>query len=137
MRYGRLVAPTVSLLAVLALLAAARTYDGWSVKPPSCSLRTLTGIPCMGCGGTRAMKALAGGEFTAAVQFNPLVVLGVFAIGFWFVWTAATMKMARYQRDWTNKAVDRTNPKTAIRWGMVIAVLILLNWIYLICYLPP
>ena len=136
MSYSRLVAPTVSLFAVLALLLGGRTYDGWVVKPPPCSLRTMTGIPCIGCGGTRAMKALAHGEFVAAVKYNPLVVLGVLVVMLWFAWTVATMKMARYQRAWVGKSNAQTDRKVARYWGIGIAVLVLLNWIYLICYLP-
>ncbi len=136
MRYDRLVAPAVSLFAVLSLLIGARTYEAWPVKPPPCSLRTYTGIPCVGCGGTRAMKALAHGEIVAAAKFNPLAVLGVFAVLSWFVWTVATMKMARYQRGQPVKADEQSVGKKGWRWGVVVSVLLLLNWIYLICYLP-
>lgn len=136
MSYARLVAPTVSFLAVLVLLVGARTYDSWPLKPPACSLRTLTGVPCVGCGGTRAMKALVHGDYVAAVSFNPLAMLGVFAVLVWFVWTAATMKSARYKRGGTDPTVGRVSSNTGKWWGIAIAVLVLLNWIYLICYLP-
>ena len=136
MRYDRLVAPVVSLLVVLALLIGARTYDGWSVKAPSCSLRAFTGIPCIACGGTRAMKALGSGEIAKATQFNPLVALGVFAVVFWFIWTVATMKASRFQRGEASDAASHSVRKSASRWGIVAGLLVLLNWIYLICYLP-
>ncbi len=136
MRRDRLVAPGVSLLAVLALLLVARTYEALPVKPPPCSLRNLTGIPCVGCGGTRSMKALARGEVVEAAAFNPLAVLGVFAVVLWFVWTVTTMKMERYQGGAVAETASAALGKSGRRWGLVITVLVVLNWIYLICYLP-
>lgn len=135
MRYDRLVAPSVSLLAVVLLLLAARTYDAWPVKAPQCSLRTLTGVPCVGCGGTRAMKALSRGELGEAAGFNPLVVLAVAVIVLWFVWTVSTIKLARYQTG-AGGGVSQTASKPGKWWGVVISVLLLLNWLYLLCYLP-
>lgn len=137
MRYDRLVAPAVSLFVVIALLIGARTYEDWPLKPRPCSLRTFAGIPCVGCGGTRSMQAMSHGDFADAVRFNPMVVLGVITIILWFVWTVATMKLARYQRDWDSGEKDGSGKKNGRRWGIFITVLVLLNWIYLICYLPP
>jgi len=136
MRYDRLVAPAVSLFAVLALLIGARTYENWPIKPLPCSLRTLTGIPCIGCGGTRTMEALSRGEIVEAAQFSPLVVLGVFAVLIWFAWTVATMKMHRYQREWVAEKNEQSGKKRGWRWGVLVTVLVLINWVYLVCYLP-
>lgn len=40
-----------------------------------CLLKNLTNIPCPGCGGTRAVLALAGGRIFEALSFNPLSTL--------------------------------------------------------------
>jgi len=133
----RVVPPAVCLFAVSVLLIGAGSYEDWLVKPSQCSLRTLTGIPCIGCGGTRAVKALASGKIIEAARFNPLVVVGVFSVAFWFIWTVGTSKMERYQRGWTSGKARITDRNTVKRWGIVITVLVMLNWIYLICYLPP
>lgn len=37
-----------------------------------CPLKLLTGIPCPGCGTTRAIFAFAAGNFMQALQINPL-----------------------------------------------------------------
>ncbi len=50
-----------------------------------CPFRHLTGIPCVTCGGTRAVLALTRGEVQAAFLWNPLVA--VFAIAA-LVWLA-------------------------------------------------
>jgi len=42
--------------------------------PLICPFRTISGIPCPGCGMTRAFLALAEGDFLGALRFNPLSV---------------------------------------------------------------
>ncbi len=48
---------------------------------PLCGFRHVTGLPCPLCGGTRACAALADGNFLAAWQLNPglMVVLALAA----------------------------------------------------------
>lgn len=36
-----------------------------------CWFRSMTGLPCPGCGLTRSVFAISGGDFAAAWQFNP------------------------------------------------------------------
>jgi len=55
---------------------------------PRCAFHALTGLQCPGCGGLRASHQLLHGNFAAAWQLNPLVVLGV-AGG--LAWLAARM----------------------------------------------
>jgi len=49
---------------------------------PLCGFRHLTGVPCPLCGGTRACAALADGNFIAAWQLNPglMVLLALAAV---------------------------------------------------------
>lgn len=49
-----------------------------SVFGPSgwiCAWREWTGLPCAGCGGTRSLFLVLSGEWIAALQMNPGVVL--------------------------------------------------------------
>ncbi len=53
---------------------------GWIGLPSGagftiCAFRRLTGIPCPGCGLTRAMAALARGELLLALHFHPFAPL--------------------------------------------------------------
>jgi len=53
---------------------------GWSGLPVGhgftiCAFRRVTGIPCPGCGMTRAMVALARGELVAALHLHPFAPL--------------------------------------------------------------
>lgn len=52
-------------------------WSGLSVGPAYsfCAFRRVTGIPCPGCGMTRAMAALARGELVAALHLHPFAPL--------------------------------------------------------------
>ncbi len=60
----------VAILAILAGTFFVITLDG-----PSCLLRRTVGIPCPGCGMTRATLALLRLDFAAAFAYHPLVYI--------------------------------------------------------------
>ncbi len=45
----------------------------------ACAIRRMCGLPCPGCGGTRAFYYLFQGEFIRSFLFNPTVIYGVLA----------------------------------------------------------
>jgi len=56
---------------------------------PACAFHSMTGLHCPGCGGLRAMHALANGRFAEAAGHNALFVLvflplGAVAAALWF-----------------------------------------------------
>jgi len=122
----------VTLFAVLTAVLASPMIDsiGWLARP--CSLRSATGLPCLACGGTRAVQAMATGQWLVALKFNPLVVVGVWAAVIWFV--AAVWRAWRWRPC---DSVSRTSGKGRLgliltAWGLAAVV----NWIYLWKYLP-
>lgn len=125
-----LVAPFATLAAVVALLVVARHYDRIPAKPPACGLRTFTGIPCAGCGGTRAMRALAAGRPFEALRFNPAAVLGVGVAGAW-----ALLGWTRYRLGAVPPPPDEQN-RRVVRNLVVAGAVLAVNWIYLVLYLP-
>jgi hypothetical protein len=40
--------------------------------PALCSFRARTGLPCLGCGGTRALESMRHGDWRGALAANPL-----------------------------------------------------------------
>lgn len=125
-----LVGPLVTLAAVAALLLAARYYEHLPVRPPECGFRKVAGIPCVGCGGTRSMRALSRGQIVEAARFNPAVVAGVmFSLG----WVA--LGCARYRLGTSPPSISEQNRRLR-RNVFVTGGLLLLNWIYLLLHLP-
>ncbi len=50
-----------------------------------CLFHRLTGLPCPGCGMTRGVLALLGGDVRAALAFHPLSPVVVAIVGAWWV----------------------------------------------------
>ena len=125
-----LVPPLVTFAGIVVLLIVARFYERLPVQAPPCGFKATLGIPCLGCGGTRAIKALASGKPVEAIAFNPAVVFGVFVSAAW-LFTGL--------RRFCNGASPLTVPEQnhRIRRLALIAIGVLtLNWIYLLFFLP-
>jgi hypothetical protein len=69
----------------------------WLPRPESspfvvCALRRVTGIPCPGCGMTRALASLARGELARAVTLHPLAIplvaelVALWGLAGWRLW---------------------------------------------------
>ena len=125
-----LIAPGITFIAVLVLLSVARIYDRLPVHPPDCAFRERLSIPCAGCGGTRSMKALSRGSIATAIRFHPAAVIGVFAS---FLWLGRSI--FRYRRGDEPKSPQQVN-RDLLRGVIVVISIVLLNWIYLIFFLP-
>ena len=53
-----------------------------------CPIRFLTGIPCFGCGGSRAFFSLIHFRFLDAIRYNCCVVIMIFAYMYFFIITS-------------------------------------------------
>ena len=71
----------IRLLILLAFLFLARVLavrsEGFSTGPSLCLFRNVTGLPCPFCGSTRSVGHILQGEFSAALQSNPLGYFGL------------------------------------------------------------
>lgn len=124
-----LIPPVITGIAILVVLGVARIYEQLPLQAPACGLRVTTGIPCVACGGTRSMMALAHGRFTEALAFNPLLFLGVILAVLWLLFTLVRVFVFRQVEP-----RPRRLPIRAIVTGVVL--LFLANWIYLWVALP-
>ena len=101
-------------------LLVARFFPFEKVPLP-CPFRSLTGIPCLTCGGTRAMIAFARFDFARAFEMNPLVAIGaVLAV----LYLLHSLRVLITRKPW-RPAIPK-----AFRPAAIAAVL--LNWGYLI-----
>jgi hypothetical protein len=83
-------APALVGVAGLGLAALLRGRDPHvSGSYGFCPFRSLTGLPCPGCGGLRAVNDLTRGDVVAAAGSNAMAVLLVgAALVLWVVWVA-------------------------------------------------
>lgn len=112
------------LLLVLAGVLVVVFLPRGGATPRDCPLRTLAGIPCPFCGGTRAVAAVASGEVVEAVRFNPMVVAGLMLV--MSLGAVAVLAPHRVQ-TWARSLTCQSRPA-----GIAAVALLILNWIYLI-----
>jgi len=124
-----LVAPGITLLAVLVLLGVAAAWEQLPIHPPECGFRQAFDIPCVGCGGTRSMRALADGKLLDALALNPAVVLGVATCGLWF---GASVR--RFRRGDPPRTVEEQNRLIRVILP-AIGLVLLADWLYLVLFL--
>jgi hypothetical protein len=78
-----------------------------AVVLPACVFKVVTGLPCVTCGSTRALAALAAGEVLAAVRWNPLAAAAAFGAVVYVPYGAMTglagsrrVRLRLAARDW-------------------------------------
>jgi hypothetical protein len=115
----------VTALAAAQVAAVSAGVGGWP-----CPLKSALGIPCPGCGLTRASVALLRGEFAAAFSYHafaPLLLLGLAAFAVAGVLPAA-------QRDAFAGLAWRVERHT--RAAYVVLAALLLYWSARLLFLP-
>lgn len=110
-------------IAALVLVLGAAYFQ----LPIGCPFKAITGYPCPGCGGTRALIALLHGHIWEAIMINPLsVLLILFAVA-----APVWLFIDCYRGTHTLKKLMRSPwPASAL---IITALIILANWIWNIC----
>jgi hypothetical protein len=124
---GRLSEAAFLLCAIGCALVIARLTEGFDLPILRCSFKTMTGLPCAFCGGTRSFRALTRLDLAAAFFWNPLVVIATFAL------VLAAILRLTLPRPVTERWLQALR---RLPWVKVAIALVALNWIYLIVYLP-
>lgn len=84
-----------------------------------CAIRRVSGLPCPGCGGTRAFYHLLRGEIAQSLRFNPIVIYGAAAY-LHFMLTMFTRK----------RIGKKTENEVRIQYYLYgAAVVLLLQWL--------
>src|SRR5438067_647010 len=118
-------APSLCLGFAAAILVALLS-DYFKIAFPKCTFKTLTGLPCAFCGGTRALRAIGHLHFAEAFWLNPLVTIGAFTATV----CAITSILSPQHFD---QFVARVK-----RWPLltISLAIIALNWFFVLKFLP-
>lgn len=103
----------------------------WGLPLPECVVVRWTGWPCPTCGGTRMARALLVGNGWEALRLNPLLMIAGVVSALYFVYSAVALTL-RLRRIRLGKFTKKFG--NVCRCGAVM--LIVANWIYLVCTLP-
>jgi hypothetical protein len=107
-------AAAIAAIAVTSIVAKLCLTTGLAWRCPALSV---LGIPCPSCGSTRAFAALAEFDLIRALKLNPLMVIGIFALPFLCLESAVPRRWKAY--GWP-----------------IFGITVLVNWIYLLLFLP-
>lgn len=116
--------PLIALLGMILLLAGYEYTQTLLPEPKpgqvrtACTFRSISGVPCPGCGSTRAVKAAARLAPLEALRHNPLIMLVLCGIGLALIFRAVT--------GYTISGNLGASGWTAV--GVLVVVLLMLNW---------
>ena len=132
------------LLAACLLLLPALVALGWWLEPDPrghgtheqlgaapCGVLAWTGLPCPGCGVTTSVTLAARGRLFEALEVQPFGLAVLFAAVLLFA--GALRSLWRFGRR--RRAAQSDDPfwpdaRSVKRWGGVLAVLLLVSWVY-------
>ena len=104
---------------------------GWFLSGfqlPQCIFMRLTGLPCLGCGGTRCARNLVHLDFGQAFLFHPGFFLIVILAALWTVYSAVFW----IRRDTLRLRVF-VEPAYSVRLRVIFVALLLVHWTWQ-CY---
>ena len=114
----------IGLVAIAWLItreASVRT-NGLGDGPVLCPWRLITGIPCPGCGGIRAMGAISTGQFEQAWLLNPIAFL---VCGVVLVWAVRITPLVESSR----KSLTLFRSQSLLLQVMILSLSYALAWI--------
>lgn len=124
-RAGRPSVHALALAGVAMLLLAAALALPLDAPPLSllfCPFKAATGLPCPGCGCTRAFHCAMRGELAAAFAHSPLGTLLAFACAAHVLWTILRLAGLPYAPSF--------DPGRRARWAASLALIG--NWVYVV-----
>ena len=116
----------ITILAAATAAGALFVWRGYALASLSlwaCPFKAVTGVPCPGCGLTRAALALVHGQVRTALWINPLSVLVCLWAAVSWVWIAVDVARGSdtywpiYRRLWAPWAVWAAVAALAANWA--------------------
>lgn len=114
-------------------LAGAGFVWGWfltGLQLPPCVFMRVTGLPCLGCGGTRCARNLAHLDLGQAFLFHPGFFLLVMLAGLWTIYSAIFW----LRRD-TLRLRLVVEPSASRRLRIALGVVLIAHWAWQCYYL--
>lgn len=109
--------------AAIALIGGAPFAPLFASALPDCLVKSIVGLPCPGCGSTRAYIALGRLDLAAALHLNPLATIGIIGFVLGGLAAAALALLGR----------PLTEPARYPVWLRVTAAgLVAANWVWLL-----
>lgn len=93
-----------------------------------CIVRTVTGVPCPGCGTTRSVIHLLHGEIIPGIASNPLGLLAVAALSVLPVWIAVDLARGQASLMHVYHVLNQKLKHRSVIVVVVILVLCLWSW---------
>ena len=113
-------------LAVVLAIAFVPVWRVFAALMPPCAWHHWTGIACPSCGATRAFLRLSRLDLGGALRFNPLAVTA--GLAFCAVGLAAPLWLV------AGGSVPVPAPGPKPRWAAAFALVVGVNWIWLIVH---
>lgn len=101
-------------------------YDRFLKDRAACAFKSVTGLPCPGCGGTRAFVSLFRGEFFRSFIYNPTVWYAVLAY-------AHFMALFFYRLHIKKNIISKPIHTSYYAYGLVCVII--LQWILKLIYI--
>ena len=124
--YGIVLVMTVVAYAWVGYNAYVRAHDTSGIS--ICIIRSVTGVPCPGCGATRSVMHLMHGDVLDALRSNPLGIAAVIALGvipWWIVVDLATGRSSLIDAyTWSNRVLRQR----AVMVGVLFFIACLWTW---------
>ncbi len=118
--------------AILAAPLLLLPLGGWLVESDSmilarCTFKSMLGIPCMGCGATRATLNFMHGDLIEALTFSPMIAPLYVALALWGLLSAGLFLTGR------RLEVEMTTWTTWAVRGVLISIPFM-NWFYVMAH---
>jgi len=106
-------------------------WVGLDLFIPGCGFLALTGLPCLTCGGTRAVQAILSGDLVTAAGWNPGLTGGLLLLAGFYVYCIAVVCAGRKRVRILPGAIAGWTVRTGV------VAIIVANWIYVARRLAP
>lgn len=116
---------------VLLALGAGRLLPVGGVPFFGCWFHRLTGLPCPGCGTTRAIAALSRGDFAGGFALNPLAAVLAAVLGGTGVYLLVVGARGRPAAA-ARRPAPRVGPRMRVLGALLGAAVLLAHWAWLI-----